>query len=438
MMQALQPRRDPEVARIPQLLRHPRSLAAALLCHPSPLAIAKQPPGRRRAPATRYRRGVRVLVIGGGIFGITCALELHARRCAVTLVDPGPLPHPLAESTDISKIVRCDYGADEDYTALGERALDGWRRWNAAWPTPRFHETGVAFLTSGPMQPGGFEHASFTLLARRGHTVERLDAAAIAARFPAYRPGAFTDGYLHREGGWAESGAAVAQLVAEALAAGITIHGDCPVHRIVDGGALTPRGQLTADATIVCAGAWTPLLVPELAGDLRTTGQPVFHLRPADPAPFTAGHFPVFGADIARTGYYGFPIQSDGIVKIANHGTGILLPADAPRAVTAAQEAALRDFLRDAFPALADAAIVARRLCVYCDTRDADFWIARHPDRPDLTIAAGGSGHAFKFAPVLGPLLADTVLGVSHPLAHRFRWRSGLDPSWRGDAARSS
>jgi glycine/D-amino acid oxidase-like deaminating enzyme len=381
---------------------------------------------------------VRVLVIGGGIFGVTCALELRARECDVTLVDPGPLPHPLAESTDISKIVRSDYGGDEDYTQLAERALEGWRRWNAAWPVPRFHETGVAFLTRAPMQPGGFEHDSFRLLRSRGHAVERLDAAAIAARFPAYRPGAYVDGYFHREGGWAESGAVVAHLLVEAISAGVTVLGDCPIHRIVDAGAMSGSALLPADAIVVCAGAWTPMLVPELAGDLRAVGQPVFHLRPADRSLFADVHFPVFGADIASTGYYGFPAQHDGIVKIANHGTGIALAPDAPRQVTADQEAALRDFLRGSFPALAAAPIAARRLCVYCDTRDANFWIARHPSRPTLTVATGGSGHAFKFAPVIGPLIADTVLGIAHPLADKFRWRPGLDPSWRGDAARSS
>jgi len=146
----------------------------------------------------------------------------------------------------------------------------------------------------------------------------------------------------------------------------------------------------------------------------------------------------VFGADIASTGYYGFPAQHDGIVKIANHGTGTPLAPDAPRHVTADQERALRDFLRSSFPALAAAPIAARRLCVYCDTRDAHFWIARHPSRPNLTVATGGSGHAFKFAPVIGSIIADTVLGIAHPLAHKFRWRPGLDATWRGDAARSS
>src|SRR3979490_1229970 len=99
---------------------------------------------------------MRVLVAGGGIFGVTAALALRDRGHEVTLVDPGPLPHPLAESTDISKGVRIDYGADEDYTVLGERALEGWRHWNARWPAPLFHETGVTFLSRSAMQPGGF------------------------------------------------------------------------------------------------------------------------------------------------------------------------------------------------------------------------------------------------------------------------------------------
>jgi glycine/D-amino acid oxidase-like deaminating enzyme len=394
-------------------------------------------PRRARTPRSRYIPRVRVLVIGSGIFGVTAALELHARGCDVTLADPGPLPHPLAESTDISKIVRCDYGADEDYTLLGERALDGWRRWNALWRVPRFHETGVTFLAQRPMQPGGFEHDSFTLLARRGHRVERLDAAAITARFPAYRPGAYVDGYFHHEGGWAESGATVAQLVNDAIAAGITVRDGLAIDRLVDEGALAGDQLLAADAIVVCAGAWAAQLVPDLAGSLRTAGQPIFHLRPADHALFEPARFPVFGADIARTGYYGFPVNRDGIVKIANHGAGIELAPSEPRHVTASQEASLRAFLRDSFPALADAPIVGRRLCVYGDTRDANFWIARHPRRPNLTIATGGSGHAFKFAPVLGELIADAVLGRANRFAHKFRWRADLTSAWSGDAARS-
>lgn len=392
---------------------------------------------------------MRAVVVGGGIFGVTAALELRARGLDVTLVDPGPLPHPLAESTDISKVVRSDYGADEGYTALGERALEGWRRWNAAWPVPRFHETGVAFLTRTPMAPGGFEHDSFATLSRRGHRIERLDAAAIARRFPAYRPGVLVDGYFHAEGGWAESGAVVAHLAALARARGVTVREGCAAERIVDEGVLVrERGDksggsgveelLRADLVVVAAGSWTPRLVPALAPSLRAVGQPVFHLRPADPSPFEAARFPVFGADISRTGYYGFPVNRDGIVKIANHGAGIDMASGAPRETTPAQERALRELLRETFPALADAPLVETRLCVYGDSSDAHFWIARDPERPHITIAAGGSGHAFKFAPVLGALIADTALGIAHPLSHKFRWRPELAGRSAGDAARAT
>ncbi len=377
---------------------------------------------------------MRIVVVGGGIFGVTAALALRARGHDVTAIDPG-LPHPLAESTDISKVVRIDYGADADYTALGERSIDGWRRWNSRWARPLFHETGVTFLSRVPM--AGFERESYELLTSRGHPLERLDAGAIAARFPAYRRGALVDGYYNPIGGWAESGAVVAQLARESEDAGVVIRAARVTHVADDGVVVDDRSLVPADLVVVTAGSWVPLLVPELAPVLRAVGQPVFHLRPADPSLFEAHHFPVFGADISRTGYYGFPVNRDGIVKIANHGRGTPLPTDAPaeaRIVSAAQEQVLRAMLHDTFPALAAAPIVHRRLCVYCDTVDGDFWIARHPARPTLAIATGGSGHAFKFAPVLGELIASIALGEDPPLASRFRWRT--DAAAGGEAAR--
>jgi glycine/D-amino acid oxidase-like deaminating enzyme len=370
-------------------------------------------------------------IVGGGIFGLTTAIELSLRGHDVAIFDPGPIPHPLAESTDISKVVRLDYGSDEDYVALGEVALDGWRRWNhechEAGHTPLFHETGVTFLSRARMQPGGFEHDSYQALCRRGHALERLDADAIARRFPAYNPGVYVDGYFNPVGGWAEASSVVRFLAERAQFMGIEIR-EARVDRIDD---------LDADLVVVCAGAWVPRLLPELAGSLRAIGQPVFHLQPDDPSLFAAAQFPVFGADIARTGYYGFPANADGIVKIANHGTGIEIASDAERHTSPAQEAALRDFVLESFPALADARMVHTRLCVYGDTQDGHFWIARHPEREHVVVATGGSGHAFKFGPALGALIADIATGVGHPFARKFRWRPELAAQTRGDAARA-
>jgi glycine/D-amino acid oxidase-like deaminating enzyme len=111
-------------------------------------------------------------------------------------------------------------------------------------------------------------------------------------------------------------------------------------------------------------------------------------------------------------------------------------PDSSERAVTADEEAGLREFLGWAFPALADAPITESRLCFYCDTHDGNFWIAEDPDRAGLIIAAGDSGHGFKFAPVLGEIIADAVEGKDNPLLERFRWRPEVRPGIEKEAAR--
>ena len=63
------------------------------------------------------------------------------------------------------------------------------------------------------------------------------------------------------------------------------------------------------------------------------------------------------------------------------------------------------------------------KICLYCDTWDGDFWISRDPEREGLVVSTGGSGHAFKFAPVLGKLAADALEGVDNPYNSRFDWR---------------
>ena len=144
----------------------------------------------------------------------------------------------------------------------------------------------------------------------------------------------------------------------------------------------------------------------------------------------------MFTADIARTGYYGFPLHRDGVVKIGHHGPGVPVDPDAPRSVSDRQLADLRAFLADTFPALLDAELVYTRLCLYADSQDGDFWIARNPDRPGLTVASGDSGHGFKFAPVLGDLIADALEAKPNPVLERFRWRPEVRLAHGREAAR--
>jgi glycine/D-amino acid oxidase-like deaminating enzyme len=420
---------------------------------------------------------MKVIVVGAGINGVTAAIELGKRGHNVVLVDPGPLPHPLAASTDISKAVRAAYGADEEYTALAERSIRLWRKWNEEFRNQLYHQTGVMFVRRQEMKPGDFEYESFKILRERGHKIERINSARMWKRFPAWNPEVYQDGVLELEAGYAESGRVVASLIGRARSLGIELRdglGFCqldegddrvngivieelrhsvipgearrsrriPKHKlkVISRGPSTSLGmtRIAADVVVMAVGAWTPYLLPFTKEFFRATGQPVFHLKPRQPDMFAPERFPVFGADICATGYYGFPLNRDGIVKIANHGPGHEMSPDSPnRAVTAEDEANLRAFLSSTFPSLVDAPIVYSRVCMYCDTNDGHFWIARDPEREGLVVAAGDSGHGFKFAPVLGEIIADAVEEKANPLLQKFRWRPEVRLGSGTDVARS-
>ena len=189
-------------------------------------------------------------------------------------------------------------------------------------------------------------------------------------------------------------------------------------------GARTSSGVgYEADVVIAATGAWTPSLLPHLGDVMWTVGQPVVHVDAGRDARWRAPKFPVWAADIARTGWYGFPALDSGALKIGHHGSGRRVDPSAARDVLPAEERRAGEFLRDSLPRLAGAPVVHRRLCLYCDTFDGDFWIDHDPERPGLVVAAGDSGHGFKFAPVIGGLIADVVQGRQNAWADRFSWR---------------
>jgi glycine/D-amino acid oxidase-like deaminating enzyme len=313
---------------------------------------------------------------------------------------------------------------------MGEASLDGWDRWNAQWRTPLYHEDGFLLLAHDVMQPGGFEHESFSLLRGRGHAVERLRPGDLERRFPAWSSVQYVDGYFNPRAGWVESGAVLARLAEAAVERGVQLEtGAAFEHLLATGsrvsGVRTADGRtFHADIVLAATGAWTPALLPDLDGVMWATGQPVVHFEVPEPGNWQAPRFPVWAADISRTGWYGFPARDDGTLKIGRHGRGRPVHPDEPRTVLPSETAEFREFLAGSLPRLASAPIVGTRLCLYCDTFDGDFWIDHDPRRTGLVVAAGDSGHGFKFAPVLGALIADVIEGRPNAHASRFRWRT--------------
>jgi glycine/D-amino acid oxidase-like deaminating enzyme len=383
------------------------------------------------------------LIIGGGIYGITAAIELKRRGHRVALIDPGPIPHPLAASTDVSKVVRMEYGSNRQYARMADRAIDGFLAWNEEFGEELYHNTGVLMVARAPMQPGDYIYESYHTLRDEGHVLERIDSDTLRRRFPAWRAENYVDGFFGPRGGYVESGRLVAALQEKARAAGVTVHqGQTAQELICAGdtvtGVRTREGAtFAAGHTVVAAGAWTHHLLPELEPVMHATGHPVFHLKPRDGTLFTVPNLVTFTADVAHTGWYGFPLLREGVVKVANHGVGVRLHAEHdPRVVYESDLQHLRAFLTYTFPALLDAEVVYTRRCLYSDTRDGHFWIDRHPLRPGLSVAAGDSGHGFKFGPVLGPLIADSVEGKHNEWAALFCWRTLAEETQIEEASR--
>lgn len=387
---------------------------------------------------------MKIIVVGAGINGVTAAIELNRRGHDVMVVDPGPLPHPLAASTDISKAVRAGYGADETYSELADRSIELWREWNREFGTEVYHEVGCLFLRHHLAQPGDFEFESARVLEQRGHAVERLGPEQLRARFPAFSADYFEEAILDPRAGYVESGRVVATLVAQAGSVGVRLHATARFSALEESngriaGVLLANGErFKSDKVVIATGAWTPYLLPFTRQFFRATGHPVLHFKPADAELFAQQHFPFFGADISTTGFYGFPL-CQGVVKIANHGAGReMSPDSAERVVTDEEERSTRRFLASAIPTLSDAPVVYSRICLYCDTHDGDFWIAPDPHRPGLIIATGDSGHGFKFAPVLGEIIADSVEEKENRWLKKFRWRPEVQPGLTKEAARFS
>ncbi len=381
--------------------------------------------------------GRTALVVGAGVFGITSALELRARGWKVTLLDQGDIPHPDAASTDFSKIIRADYGDDRFYMDLADQAIAGWEHWNRTWGWTPFRRVGFLIMAPEEMRPGHFEHDSYQAALERGRRAERLTDPDVRKRFAVWSRSLYPDGYLSLDAGWSPSGKVIQYLVGLAVEAEINIMKGRSAEVVLDskpGVVLQGGAILYADKVVVAAGSWTQTLLPELEDRMWSTGQSVFHLQVAHAKRFQPPGFVPWAAATASTGWYGFPATDDGHLKLANHGPGRVIDPREPRVVDPEEDASVRAFLAVNLPELAHAPIIKRRLCVYTDTFDSDFFIDAVPGRDGVFVASGGSGHGFKFAPVLGPIVADAVEGIENRyIRERFHWREKgegkLDPA---------
>jgi sarcosine oxidase len=173
---------------------------------------------------------------------------------------------------------------------------------------------------------------------------------------------------------------------------------------------VTDRGTVSAGTVIVAVGPWTKSLLPDFAAPLRVTRQVMAWLEPRVPALFAPGRFPVFLIESPHGLHYGFPPLGSTGLKLAKHHhlDETVDPDTCERAVSSVDEAAIRSAVAQFLPA-ANGHLRGAKTCLYTVTPDGDFVIDRLPGVPNVIVASPCSGHGFKFAPVIGEILADLV-----------------------------
>ncbi|BGP58199.1 hypothetical protein JCM8202_004738 [Rhodotorula sphaerocarpa] len=374
-----------------------------------------------------------ILIVGAGEMGALTALSLaeglyKSHPHLITVVERGAEPPAIdAASSDYNKIVRADY-ADPLYQELAIEAMKEWRgpRWNQ-----HFFESGIVVGAHAEDPQANYVKKSYNINCESGEAaVGKLEEGkGIKSYYPSSADTAdFPEviAYKNRVGGWAASRDAVVTAVDLARSLGVTfVTGEAetllfrsdsslPNKHDVRGILTTDGRYFEADVTILAAGSWTPKLLPELKDACLPTGQTVatIQLTPAEVERYK--DIPV--TILLDTGFYCFPPNKDGILKLAIHERGWLAPTgpfpSLPRTtltsgyekqeIPAVALDSIIEGMKRVHPELATKEITETRLCWYSDRESGDFLFDWHPTYPSLFVASGGSGHAFKFLPLIG------------------------------------
>lgn len=363
-----------------------------------------------------------VIVIGLGGMGSAAAYHLAARGQRVLGLERFTPAHDRGSSHGGSRIIRQSYFEDPAYVPLLLRAYELWDKLAADSAREVYRMTGGLFI--GP--PDSLTVAGSLRASREWDLPhEMLDAAELAARYPNFRPAPGTVALYEAKAGFARPEMTVQAHIDLAARAGATLRfgeevvGWSETAHGVE--VRTSAGTYTAGQLVICPGAWAPQLLEQFGIPITVERQVLYWLDPVGgTAPFE--DHPIFIAENeAAEQFYAFPAIDGprGGVKVAYFRKGIeCTPDTIDRTVGEQEIREMRDEVAALLPAL-DGPCVHSATCMYSNTPDQHFVIARHPDTTNVTVACGFSGHGFKFVPVVGEILADlaTTGTTEHPIA---------------------
>ena len=366
------------------------------------------------------RRDWDAIVIGLGAIGSAAAYWIsRSLGDRVLGLERYEIDHVNGASADHSRIIRLSYHR-ADYVRLAKRAYETWAAVEA--------EAGdrIVTMTGGldlwPADPA-IPMADYTdSLTAEGVAFELLDAAEVCRRWPQWRLDDDVIAMWQRHGGLADpfkGNAAHRRLARER---GATLRDRTPVTAIHDAGGgdlevVTAAATYRTGRVVVATDAWTNDLLWwfERRLPLTITKEQVTYYACPDPAAFAPDRFPVW-IWMDEPCFYGFPTYGESGPKAAQDCGGSPVEPDA-RTFERDEAAFARvgAFLAAHLPGAAGPPIYTKT-CLYTLTPDRDFVVDRLPEAPGVAVALGAA-HGFKFASVLGRILAELTIGGATPSA---------------------
>ena len=349
------------------------------------------------------------IVIGVGAMGSATCLELARRGKRVLGLERFDIPHEMGSSHGVTRVIRLAYSEGPQYVPLLQRAYTLWEQLQRQAGERLMYLNGC--IDASP--PGGdiFRDAK-RAADEYDLPCEVLTASELNRRFPAFRFPHDSMALLEPMGGFLAAERCIVAQVQGAQAAGADIHAR---EQVV---GWEPRGEgvevktqhdaYEAGRLVITTGAWAGQVVDVLRGVITAERQVLAWFQPLTPSLFSPERMPVFQVDIGGGRYYGMPVFGVPGLKIGlyHHRNEQVDPDAVDRDAHDADEAILRQFV-DQFMPEGSGPLMAMKVCLFENSPDEHFIIGRHPEHPQVSFAAGLSGHGFKFAPVIGEILAD-------------------------------
>lgn len=362
--------------------------------------------------ANGAKPAMNVLVVGGGIMGLSIAWGLVRDGHRVTVFEQGPVPNPLGSSVDQHRMIRYFYPDEPGYCRMVDQAYVAWRTLWSDLGATHHSETGTLAVST---RDGDWADRSRATLSDLGREFRILQPDELARAYP-FVSVADANWAIHcRSGGILFAAPIVAALADHLRARGVDLRCHCPVAGVDPANAritLADGNSVMGDALVVAAGPWVGRLLPDMEARTTIKRQVVVYLAPPKALVPAWSRAPALVDLGGPEGAYVFPPTAGTDLKVGVSAFAAPGAPDERREVEPGEADAVLAHFAERIGNLADYRVKDARSCCYTMSAD-DRFIVEAVER--AWVVTGFSGHGFKFAAVLGLEVAAAVAGARDP-----------------------